>query len=70
MTTQEQETAKTEIREIFSLQVLACEKGDLDALFQAMWNSPEFIAIMTDGRRWTTKGSRTLPPRFSRLPPR
>jgi len=58
MSPQEQETAKKEIRQIFDLQIAACEKPDLDALFQAMWNSPDFIAIMADGKTFDYQGAK------------
>ena len=60
MTPREQATTKKAIQKIFDLQIRACKRGDLEALFQTMWNSPEFIAIMTDGARLDYQGVKTF----------
>jgi ketosteroid isomerase-like protein len=58
MTPQEQETAKKEIREVISLIVEACDKMDLEALFQPYLNSPDFILINADGSMVDYQGAK------------
>jgi ketosteroid isomerase-like protein len=58
LTPQEQEAVKKEIREILNLQILACEKADVDALIQAGLDSPDIIAFMTDGTMQDYQGAK------------